>query len=242
MRHFIAQFGPCLKWPWTKLMDVPELTEELIDAVASQSDAQSGMHTIRGLERIRDNNLVAMMRALKGQNWGAGALLVAQDAVLRDEAVDTSAPILTVDRAVPLDWTDYNGHMNEARYLQAFGDATDRMMLIAGTDAAYIAGGHSFFTAETHIRHLGEVNAGDRISVTTLVLEGAGKKMHLWHEMRVGEALVATGEHMMLHVSLETRKACAPLPAVAERIAGIAAAHAALGRPEGAGRAVGQGR
>ena len=51
-----------------------------------------------------------------------------------------------------------------------------------------------------------------------------------------------TGEHMMLHVSLETRKACAPLPAVAERIAGIAAAHAALGRPEGAGRAVGQGR
>ena len=32
----------------------------------------------------------------------------------------------TLRRAVPLDWTDYNGHMNEARYLQAFGDATDR--------------------------------------------------------------------------------------------------------------------
>ncbi len=26
MRHFMAQFGPALKWPWTKLMDVPELT------------------------------------------------------------------------------------------------------------------------------------------------------------------------------------------------------------------------
>ena len=25
MRHFMAQFGPALKWPWTKLMDVPEL-------------------------------------------------------------------------------------------------------------------------------------------------------------------------------------------------------------------------
>jgi carnitine 3-dehydrogenase len=24
MRHFMAQFGPALKWPWTKLMDVPE--------------------------------------------------------------------------------------------------------------------------------------------------------------------------------------------------------------------------
>ena len=30
MRHFMAQFGPALKWPWTKLMDVPELTDELL--------------------------------------------------------------------------------------------------------------------------------------------------------------------------------------------------------------------
>ena len=26
MRHFLAQFGPALAWPWTKLTDVPELT------------------------------------------------------------------------------------------------------------------------------------------------------------------------------------------------------------------------
>ena len=31
MRHFISQFGPCLEWPWTHLMDVPEFTDELID-------------------------------------------------------------------------------------------------------------------------------------------------------------------------------------------------------------------
>jgi carnitine 3-dehydrogenase len=78
MRHFIAQFGPCLSWPWTKLMDVPELTEELTDMIADQSDAQSGMHSIRELERIRDDNLVAMMRALKGRNWGSGELLNAR--------------------------------------------------------------------------------------------------------------------------------------------------------------------
>ena len=53
MRHFIAQFGPCLSWPWTRLTDVPELDEALIDKIASQSDAQSGMHSIRELERIR---------------------------------------------------------------------------------------------------------------------------------------------------------------------------------------------
>ncbi|MDP6190984.1 MAG: 3-hydroxyacyl-CoA dehydrogenase NAD-binding domain-containing protein, partial [Gammaproteobacteria bacterium] len=43
MAHFIAQFGPCLEWPWTKLMDVPELTDELVQTIAEQSDAQSGM-------------------------------------------------------------------------------------------------------------------------------------------------------------------------------------------------------
>ena len=42
MKHFIDQFGPCLSWPWTKLMDVPELTEELAQTIADQSDAQSG--------------------------------------------------------------------------------------------------------------------------------------------------------------------------------------------------------
>ncbi|MBZ0123089.1 MAG: carnitine 3-dehydrogenase, partial [Roseovarius sp.] len=47
MRHFIAQFGPALAWPWTRLMDVPELTDELIETIAAQSDAQSGHLSIR---------------------------------------------------------------------------------------------------------------------------------------------------------------------------------------------------
>ncbi|MCB1429336.1 MAG: carnitine 3-dehydrogenase, partial [Nitratireductor sp.] len=83
MRHFMAQFGPCLEWPWTKLMDVPEFNDELVDLIAGQSDAQSGHHSIRELERIRDDNLVSMMRALKARNWGAGALLNAHDEKLR---------------------------------------------------------------------------------------------------------------------------------------------------------------
>ena len=86
MRHFMAQFGPALKWPWTKLMDVPEFTDDLVDMISDQSDAQSGMHSIRELERIRDNNLVGMMRALKAQDWGAGALLKGQDQQLSAQA------------------------------------------------------------------------------------------------------------------------------------------------------------
>ena len=84
MKHFIGQFGPCLSLPWTKLMEVPELTEELVTRIADQSDAQSGQYSIRELERIRDDNLVSMMRALKARDWGAGAVMNAHDARLAE--------------------------------------------------------------------------------------------------------------------------------------------------------------
>ena len=72
MKHFIEQFGSSLEWPWSKLTDTPELTDELIDRISEQSDEQSGHHTIRELERIRDNNLVDVLLALESNSWGAG--------------------------------------------------------------------------------------------------------------------------------------------------------------------------
>jgi carnitine 3-dehydrogenase len=78
MAHFIRQFGPCLQWPWTKLVDVPELTEELVQTIADQSDAQSGHHDLRELERMRDTNVAAILRALEANDWGAGRTLKEQ--------------------------------------------------------------------------------------------------------------------------------------------------------------------
>jgi carnitine 3-dehydrogenase len=75
MRHFISQFGECLSWPWTKLMDVPELTDELIDKIAGQSDEQSGDLDVGQLERIRDRNVAAMLLTLEDNDWGAGRTL-----------------------------------------------------------------------------------------------------------------------------------------------------------------------
>lgn len=75
MRHFIGQFGEALSWPWTKLMDVPELTDELVETIATQSDEQSGHLDIRELERIRDRNVAAMLLALERNDWGAGSTL-----------------------------------------------------------------------------------------------------------------------------------------------------------------------
>ncbi len=220
MRHFIAQFGPCLKWPWTKLMDVPELTEELTDMIADQSDLQSGDLSIRELERLRDDNLVAMMRALKGQNSAAGALINAHQAQITPRAVpDFDKPIQSADRVVPVDWTDYNGHMNESRYAEAFSEAVDFVMGTFGADAAYIASGFSYFTVDLSCQYLAETHAGQRITIESQIMLGAGKKLKVHHRMFNQDGLLlATGDHFMLHVSLKTRRTCDPEPEVLKRL------------------------
>lgn len=74
-RHFVEQFGPTLDWPWTKLMDTPDFTPELVDKLVEQSDAQSGHHSIRELERIRDRNVVGFLKVLEANNWAAGTVI-----------------------------------------------------------------------------------------------------------------------------------------------------------------------
>lgn len=244
MRAMLAMFGPCLKWPWTKLMDVPELTDDFVEMVGNQCDIQSSDFSPRELEKIRDNNLVAMMRALKGQNWGAGKTLIEYDKkIAPDEVVSLNEPLLTATRVIPLDWTDYNGHMNEARYLQAFCDATDKFMEEIGCDAKYIKTGGSYFTAETHIRHIEEVLAGSKISIRTTCLDGTEKKIHIIHEM-LGDTgqLLATGEHVLLHVSLTTRKVSNAADHIQDKLAKLTLAHSGISKPDGVGRYVGQPR
>lgn len=215
MRHFLGQFGPALKWPWTKLMDVPELDDALIDTIAAQSDAQSGAHSIRELERIRDDNLVGIFQALKATDWGAGRIVreMENGFYAREGQPATGYPLRLHQIIVPGGWVDYNGHMTEFRYLQAFGDATDAVLIHIGLDEAYRATGFSAYTVETHIRHLAEVRAGERLTVETRLLGHDGKRMRLHHAiLRADGSVAATGEHMLLHVDTDAGRA-APMPA-----------------------------
>jgi carnitine 3-dehydrogenase len=72
MRHFMSQFGPALQWPWSKLTDVPEITDDLLDRIEEQSDAQAAGASVRELERVRDRCLVAILRGLREVPYGAG--------------------------------------------------------------------------------------------------------------------------------------------------------------------------
>ncbi|KPH07524.1 carnitine 3-dehydrogenase (plasmid) [Rhizobium acidisoli] len=254
MRHFLAQFGPCLAWPWTKLTDVVDLDDALIEKIGEQSDEQAGGLSIRALERIRDENLVGILQALKGgdggKGWGAGKLLKDFEQSLwadgggATKSFDPSKPLRLVETKVSPAWVDYNGHMTEHRYLQVFGDTSDALLRLIGVDLAYVEAGQSYYTVESHIRHLGEAKLGQAIHSTCRILSVDEKRLHLFHTLydtATGEAL-ATAEQMMLHVDSKVGKAAPAPAAVLDKVKAIASAHAALALPEGAGRSVGQKR
>ena len=248
MRHFMAQFGPALKWPWTKLTDVPEFNEELVELVAGQSDAQSGHMHIRDLERLRDQNLVGILRSLKERNVGAGKVLRAHDArraaVFHAQA-DTgpkAAPLVMAQMQVLPGWIDYNGHMTESRYYFANSETVDAFLRLIGAGMDYVAAGHSFYSAETHIRHLAEAKLGDRLTGTLQIISADEKRFRSFTRIMQGETCVATVEQLCLHVDMKAGKTVAASAQVWGKLKAIAGAHAGLPLPVGAGRAVGQGK
>jgi carnitine 3-dehydrogenase len=101
MRHMLRQFGPCLKWPWTKL-EAPELTEELIDKMVEGTQAQAAGRSIREIERLRDDYLVAIQQVLRQFNIGAGATLRAVEERLYEENAGKARGALAAGAAAGL--------------------------------------------------------------------------------------------------------------------------------------------
>ena len=247
MQHFMAQFGPYLTAPWTRLTDVPEFNDALVDLIAGQSDAQSGHHSIRELERIRDSNLIGFLRALKVRNWGAGKVLLEHDARRRAGFFDgkrgvDGAPLVMARMQVLPGWIDYNGHMTESRYLFASSETVDAFLRLIGADMDYVKTGFSYYTAETHIMHLGEAKLGDGLVCSVQVLAADDKRLRVFVRIMKGEALVATVEQMLLHVDMAAGKTCAAPDAILAKVLPIAESHAGLPMPEAAARYIGKPR
>ncbi|WP_313811392.1 thioesterase family protein [Glutamicibacter sp.] len=132
------------------------------------------------------------------------------------------------------EWIDYNGHMSEAYYVLAFGDATTAVMDQLGMDAAYReASGSSLYTVEAHVRYLLEASLGQELRIRSTIAGHGAKKLHLCHEMYRGEELIATEEVMTLHVD-QSSSSTSPFPEdIAQAIAGYS-----QHRPEWSGRAI----
>jgi acyl-CoA thioester hydrolase len=151
------------------------------------------------------------------------------------------APFVSSAMRVEPDWIDYNGHLNMAYYNVLFDRAADEVLALIGAGLDYVTlERHSYYTAETHLRYLRELKAGDAVRATFQLLDHDAKRLHYFEQLvHATEGWVAaTLEVMALHVDMDAGRAAPAPPVIATRLAEMKASHAMLPRPEAAGRRV----
>jgi acyl-CoA thioester hydrolase len=139
------------------------------------------------------------------------------------------------------EWTDYNGHLNDACYMVIFSHATDGLMERVGLDSAgRAATGHSIFTLESHINYLNEVRQGVAVAVRTQILGADAKRMDVYHTLhRAADGeLLAANQQMLLNVDMATRRSAPFAPQVAPRVQALVEGQRGLQRPPYAGRSI----
>ncbi|WP_028710706.1 thioesterase family protein [Paracoccus pantotrophus] len=130
-------------------------------------------------------------------------------------------------------WLDYNGHMTEHRYLQVFGESSDAFYQLIGIDFEKADEG-AFFTMQTHIHHLAECKVDTTLWSDTQLLAYDAKRLHLYHRLFDKDgALLATGEHLAIHV--RHSKASEIPPEILGRVATFFDEDAHRAVPEGIG-------
>lgn len=153
-------------------------------------------------------------------------------------ALPSAAQVLALEPnlvlTVPDDFTDANGHMNIARYMEVHSRAGwvafERWGL--GEERA-LAGGPASFDAEHHLRYLREVHAGDEISLHGRVLGRSARALHFLQLMvnRTTGVLANTFESVALSIDLGARRTVDFPPEVGALIDAQLARDAALDWP-----------
>jgi acyl-CoA thioester hydrolase len=138
-------------------------------------------------------------------------------------------------------WIDYNGHLNMAYYNVLFDRCADEAYELLGLGPNYAKERrHTTYTAEFHICYVRELHLSDRVTCTFQLLDHDEKRFHTFQELRhVDGWLAATAETLALHVDMSGPKVAPMPPDIAANMAAMQAAHAALPRPERAGRSIG---
>ena len=98
----------------------------------------------------------------------------------------------------------------------------------------------TIYTAEIHVCYVRELHLGDRVTCSFHLVDRDDKRLHVYQELRhVDGWLSATSEVLSLHIDMAGPKVAPFPPDVKEKVDAMAAAHAALPRPERAGRSIG---
>jgi acyl-CoA thioester hydrolase len=166
---------------------------------------------------------------------------MSQQLLSLDQLKTLPAPFACKVRQVEPHWIDHNGHLNMAYYNVILDESVGDLFSKIGLGRSYLKQRNcSTMTAECHVRYLREVNLGDPLRVSMLILGVDEKRIHFFEELRHATEgwLSATSENMSLHIDMNVRKVAPFPPDIAERLSAVAAAHARAPRPDGAGRRI----
>src|SRR5258707_7774284 len=107
------------------------------------------------------------------------------DAAAGDDVLLRPAPFLSSVMQIEPQWIDYNGHLNMAYYNVMFDRAIDELCLKLGSGPGYMKERNGpTFTAECHVRYLREIQLGDPVQVSILLVESNDKRPHTVDEIR----------------------------------------------------------
>lgn len=121
-----------------------------------------------------------------------------------------SSDLFTSWTEVMPEWIDYNGHMNMGYYLVAFDHiATDQFYDSMNIGVSHKQGlGKTTFTLGANIDFVREVLAGDKLRISSQLLDYDHKRLHYIHCMYHEDQgyLAATNECLGMYIDLETRR------------------------------------
>lgn len=118
-----------------------------------------------------------------------------------------------IDRVVPPEFIDENGHMNIGRYLElgAVG-LWERCKTDLGMPAGYVLDrGLSNFTAEHHLRYLAEILEGEQVTAHVRLVARSAKALHSVSLIvnQTQQQLACVMETTLVHIDMGTRR---PVP------------------------------
>ena len=96
-----------------------------------------------------------------------------------------TAPMHLLEVEIPIEWVDYNDHLNDAYHAVAFSRAGDLFMERVGLGPEEAPDDRrTIYTLALVIRYLAEAKLGERLAISVQVLEVDSKRVRYWLEAR----------------------------------------------------------
>lgn len=153
------------------------------------------------------------------------------------------APVVLSPRTVLPEWIDYNGHMNVAYYTMAFDKTFDELFdQVLGIGEAHAKRTrHGPYALHSNVHYLGELFEGEQFVPRVRLLDFDEKRMHMFIELHniTRDVPAAAGEHLLMNVDLEKRRAVPYLDWVQARLETMLETHKTLAKPTQIGTTVG---